>query len=169
MARLPRDDDERAMVDLLDRDAGARAGGALGAARARARAGGPEPTRDRRSPFAWWGSADARRRLLIAAPVAAGIAAIAIALPLVTGGDSGSPVGQKSAAGEAATALRDSAARARPRPARAPAPPAAAGGPSAGDAQALGADPRRAQKVTAIDAGEGGRRRPRSRRRATGR
>ena len=51
------------------------------------------PPPERRSPFAWWGSAGARRRLLIAAPVAAGIAAVAIALPLVTGGDSGAPVG----------------------------------------------------------------------------
>ena len=145
----PRDDDERALVELLT-ETRALEPAAPEALRERVRAQvAQDPPRERRSPFAWWGSADARRRLLIAAPVAAGIAAIAIALPLVTGGDSGSPVGQKSAAGEAATALRDSAPQSSAAPARAPAPPAAAGGLSAGDVQALGADPRRAQKVTA--------------------
>ena len=92
-----------------------------------------------------------RRRLLLAEPVAAGIAAVAIALPLVTGGDGdpGAPAGQNGAAGDAATALRESAPGGAAAPERAAAPPAAAGAGSAADAQALGADPSRAQKVTA--------------------
>jgi hypothetical protein len=144
----PRDDEERAVVDLLT-ETRALEPAAPDALRERVRAQVAQepPRRARHSPFAWWGSADARRRLLVAAPVAAGIAAIAIALPLVTGGDSGSPVGQKSAAGDAATALRESAPQSSAAPARAAGPPAAS--LPAGDAQALGADPRRAQKVTA--------------------
>jgi hypothetical protein len=145
----PHGEEERALVDLLT-ETRALEPAAPDALRERVRAQvARDPARERRSPFAWWGSADARRRLLIAGPVAAGIAAVAIALPLVTGGDPGSPVGRKSAAGDAATALRESAPQSSAAPARAPAPPAAAGGLPAGDAQALGADPRRAQKVTA--------------------
>ena len=91
----PRDEEERALVDLLT-ETRALEPAAPDALRERVRAQvAQSPPPERRSPFAWWGSADARRRLLIAAPVAAGIAAVAIALPLVTGGDSGAPVGQK--------------------------------------------------------------------------
>ena len=145
----PHGEEERALVDLLA-ETRALEPAAPQALRERVRAQvARDPAPERRSPFAWWGSADVRRRLLVAVPVAAGIAAVAIALPLVMGGDSGSPAARKSAAGDAATALRESAPQSSAAPARAPAPPAAAGGLSAADAQALGADPRRAQKVTA--------------------
>ena len=86
----PHGEEERALADLIA-ETRALEPAAPEALRERVRAqvaGDPAP--ERRSPFAWWGSADARRRLLVAVPVAAGIAAVAIALPLVTGGDPGS-------------------------------------------------------------------------------
>ncbi len=144
----PRDDEERALVGLLaqTRELEPAAPTAL---RERVRAQVAQPPPPRRSPLAWLGSGDGRRRLLLAAPVAAGIAAVAIALPLVGGGDSGAPAGQKGAAGDAATALRESAPESAAAPARAAAPPAAADALSGAEGQALGADPDRAQKVTA--------------------
>ena len=77
-----------ALVDLLT-ETRAIEPAAPDALRERVRAQVAQPPPARRSPLAWLGSPGVRRRLLVAAPVAAGIAVVAIALPLVTSGGGG--------------------------------------------------------------------------------
>jgi len=125
----PRDDEERALAALVA-ETRALEPGAPGALRGRvmARAAGeggaePSPAASRsRGPLAWLRGADGRRRLLVAAPLVAGIVALAIAIPALD--DDGGPEGEPRPAADAAVqAAPEPPAPEMAAPARAPGAP----------------------------------------------
>ena len=156
----PRDDDERAMLALME-EARALERGASEELRRRVLDGPPpQPAPGRFDPRRWLGAGDRRRRLLVGAPLVAGIIAMAVVIPALNGGGSspspGAPVSAEvakesrlaapTAAGTAADSATPEALGTTDSSARAPAAAAATGTTAQAPLPSAG---RRARQVTA--------------------
>lgn len=148
----PRDEEERALLALMEETRALEPGASEELRRRVLDGPPPRPAMGRLDPRRWLGSGERRRGVLVGAPVVAGIVALAVAIPVLNGGDS-SPSPTPTAAESAAAVEASPAAPARDRAgdlrSATPAPAAAGAAGVAPKALPPAADASRAQQVTA--------------------
>lgn len=153
---VPRSDEERAFVALMEETRSLEPGASEELRRRVLDGPPPRPASARFDPRRWLGSPDGRRRILLGAPVVAGAIALAIAIPVL---DDGPRAPLQNEPPVAAAVPEGSGRLAAPESASGAAPALQADGASSSAAPASGsgdlnvvppsAEPRRAQQVTA--------------------